>query len=436
MARLKKLSEEAQKLKEIIDKNNPNTVIKSTAKKQKEKREYTKAVNAMEGTTYKRCIDYEDDCDGTLATYTPAEYQQIRQEIESNMPNEIKKHNERIQQAYINQQFVERRCKVDNPHRYWRFENKQGEEITMDLHVWQVYNGVLAKGGTEEQAEEARQYKNKYLLPSLKYLAEVKRVYRVELGLTATSTPAYDHALLIIDWFGKFNTIEDVRKKLKVNFDLVVKTETLRQIYRENKDAIERAKSNYVLAHKDFKIATDSGRLEVLNDLLTDLQLKYQNNPSDDTLIDRMVKLLEQARKECKGEQIKLTVDGKIDINASIQGSEQIMSAMRGLNINSLVIGLTAAKAGLNPTVLIGQLASSWYKDISGFNGNVVGTESFMLPSALIRQYDWGVLEEKSREFINDMSSIEEALVIEDVTEKKKIEGKRSDILGLINKYK
>ena len=105
-----------------------------------------------------------------------------------------------------------------------------------------------------------------------------------------------------------------------------------------------------------------------------------------------------------------MTVDGKIDINATIQAETNVMSVMKQMSINALVVGLTAAKAGLNPAVLIAQLANSWYSQFNGFNGNVMDGVQVQLPSALIKQYDWGAMEKQSKQFVNDFTPIAEII--------------------------
>ena len=74
-----------------------------------------------------------------------------------------------------------------------------------------------------------------------------------------------------------------------------------------------------------------------------------------------------------------MTVDGRIDINATLHAETNVMAVMKQMSINALVVGLTAAKVGLNPTVLISQLASSWYAKFNGFNGNLMDGEQVQL---------------------------------------------------------
>ena len=86
--------------------------------------------------------------------------------------------------------------------------------------------------------------------------------------------------------------------------------------------------------------------------------------------------IIEQIRKEVKGEEIKLTVDGRIDINATIQANQTLHEFLQKLPINMIVIGLTAAKQGLNPASLIASLGNSYYSKFNGFAGAVTVQKS------------------------------------------------------------
>lgn len=434
---MRKTKKNKDEVRESLQRNDPKRIARQEVRTAKEKKQLKETIRKVKDDGwYVRVIDPKDSCDDILPIYTDEEYDVIIKEITGSMNAELRKAKEEVRKAWVNYQFVYKRAMEDNPKRYYIFENEEGEEQTVDLHVWRLRETIHKKGGTKEQADYAISFKNKFILPSIRMVNIAKTVYKMRLGLgTLNSSPAYDNILEIIELFGKFYTIEDVKKYMKDKLDVKIASNVLKTIYRENKEAIEKRRADYVLRNKDFRIGTDTGRLEILNDMLMDYQLRYQKDPRNESLSKRILDILEQARKECKGDQIKLTVDGQIDINASINGPIQVMQTMRKLNINALVVGLTAAKAGLNPTVLISQLASSWYKDVSGFNGNVVGNEKVLSPAALIQQYDWNELRDKSREFTESFTPIE---VINECSEEERVEAtdNRKKISDLINRYK
>lgn len=239
-----------------------------------------------------------------------------------------------------------------------------------------------------------------------------------------------DYTAPIMEMFGKFYTITDVAKVMAKEYRIKVPEAELKKFYVDNRDLITRRRAEYVLQNKDFRVATETGRLEVLNQMLIDIEIK--NRAAGGTNVDYcnlIIKILEQARKEVKGDELKMTVDGRIDINATLQAEVNVMQTMRMLSINSLVIGLTAAKAGLDPAVLIGQLTHSWYAKFNGFSGNIMDGESVQLPSMLIKQYDWEQLEHKTKQFVSEFTPIDAIIDESDANRQAQAETRKKDIL-------
>jgi hypothetical protein len=108
--------------------------------------------------------------------------------------------------------------------------------------------------------------------------------------------------------------------------------------------------------------------------------------------------IIEQVRKEVKGDEIRLTVDGKIDITASIQANRTIQDFNQKLPINMFIISLVAAKKGINPMNLMAQLGNSFYSNYNGFNKLAGDDEEMKLPSHFINSYDWNEIENIHKE--------------------------------------
>ena len=145
---------------------------------------------------------------------------------------------------------------------------------------------------------------------------------------------------------------------------------------------------------------------------------------------------LEQGRNDDQQNESRMSRDGGIDINATLLGESNVTELMHKLSINSLVIGLTAATAGLNPARLIGQLASSWYSRMNGFNGNVLDETSVTLPSALIKQYNWDDIKSKSQDFVKEFIPIAEIVDEPDEDSAVQAEARRKDILMRLRSLK
>lgn len=65
-----------------------------------------------------------------------------------------------------------------------------------------------------------------------------------------------------------------VAKVMAKEYKIKVPEEELKKFYVENRDLITRRRAEYVLQNKDFRIATETGRLEVLNQMLVEVEIK------------------------------------------------------------------------------------------------------------------------------------------------------------------
>lgn len=327
-----------------------------------------------------------------------------------------------LQEKYVNYMVAQER--FDNcEDRNFVFVSKTGDTHTIDLANVNVKGMVLSRNGTEEQAKDAVEIRKELVYPIQMQLGIYKKIYYKAFGKEGgnnTLTP--DVADKIIDLAGRMHNEKDIAKILEEEDRVLISNVAIRRFLIDNKAKIEENKTKFVLSSGTYRVATEAGRLEILNDLLTDLNLRYKDaqvkrNVSNILLYSREIRnVLEQARKEVKGEEVKLTVDGRIDITATIHGHENIGRTMRALPINAIVIGIVAAKSGLAPEVLIAQLASTYYKDFNGFNKNILGREQIMLPGDLIRNYDWNEIKERNKRFLNEMKPIEiqEATILEE----------------------
>jgi len=288
------------------------------------------------------------------------------------------------------------------------------EEKTINIDFQQTVNvGAVVKtyGGDITAVRSANAKRLQYLQLDRAYQRAVLELNKAMGVRSRKPRNIVDYTGTIMELFGKFYTVTDVSKVMAKEYKIKVPEEELKKFYVENRDLITRRRAEYVLQNKDFRIATETGRLEVLNQMLVEVEIK--NRAAGGSNVDYcnlILRIIEQARKEVKGNEIKMTVDGRIDINATLHAETNVMTVMKQMSINALVVGLTAAKVGLNPTVLISQLASSWYAKFNGFNGNLMDGEQVQLPSALIKQYDWDQIERSSKEFVQEFTPITEII--------------------------
>jgi len=243
----------------------------------------------------------------------------------------------------------------------------------------------------------------------------------------------------IIDMFAKYVSFEEVKKNLE-DLGYMVAIVDVHKFFLNNKDIIEKKRTDFLRSARDHYLATDAGRMETLAILHTRFMNLFnqaysatnQNKPELRALSQEIRAIIEQARKEIKGEEIKLTVDGKIDINASLQAAATIQDISKKLPINIIPIYLVAVKQGINPNNILASLVGSFYRDFNGFNRmNSRGVAPTTMD--LIRNYDWNEIRQYQE---NKKEKVEEVVDYEEIPfiEAEKIKSKRERLLEMINR--
>lgn len=351
----------------------------------------------------------------------PAISQKDFVEIIEQAPEVIQTASSELKNAFVALEMAERALS-ESSYRFFVFEGKDGEEITADLKSYSAKGFILRHGGKESDVKKAQRHKEMYVIPLIEEIKRRKEafndIYRKEM--LSSVTP--EIMTYIVKLFGEMNGVEDVQKTLKQEKKINLTQKELLSIFARKKAEIESKRAVFLASSNQYKVATEAGRLQIINSIIIDLQGRYhkylEEGLEDKALIfEREIRnMLEQARKEVKGNELKLTVDGKIDITATLHGQENVSRVFRTLPVNSIIIGLVAAKSGLDPTVLVHQLATSYYKDFNGFNKMILGREKIMLPGDLIRAANWDELEQQNQKFLDEMSpyEVQEATYLDD----------------------
>lgn len=351
----------------------------------------------------------------------PAISQKDFVEIIEQAPEVIQTASSELKNAFVALETAERALS-ESSYRFFVFEGKDGEEITADLKSYSAKGFILRHGGKESDVKKAQRHKEMYVMPLIEEIKRCKEafndIYRKEM--LSSVTP--EIMSYIVKLFGEMNGVDDVQKILKEEKKIKLTQKELQAIFAKKKAEIESKRVVFLASSNQYKVATEAGRLQIINTIIIDLQHRYQKYLAEEKeekalIFEREIRnMLEQARKEVKGNELKLTVDGKIDIVATLHGQENVSRVFRTLPINSIIIGLVAAKSGLDPTVLVHQLATSYYKDFNGFNKTILGREKIMLPGDLIRAANWEELEKQNQKFLDEMMpyEVQEATYIDD----------------------
>mgnify|MGYP001104702521 FL=1 len=351
----------------------------------------------------------------------PAISQKDFVEIIEQAPEVIQTASSELKNAFVALEMAEKALS-ESSYRFFVFEGKDGEEITADLKSYSAKGFILRHGGKESDVKKAQRHKEMYVMPLIEEIKRCKEafndIYRKEM--LSSVTP--EIMTYIVKLFGEMNGVDDVQKILKEEKKIKLTQKELQAIFAKKKAEIESKRAVFLASSNQYKVATEAGRLQIINTIIIDLQHRYQKYLAEEKeekalIFEREIRnMLEQARKEVKGNELKLTVDGKIDIVATLHGQENVSRVFRTLPINSIIIGLVAAKSGLDPTVLVHQLATSYYKDFNGFNKTILGREKIMLPGDLIRAANWDELEKQNQKFLDEMTpyEVQEATYIDD----------------------
>lgn len=342
----------------------------------------------------------------------PAISQKDFVEIIEQAPEVIQTASSELKNAFVALEMAERALS-ESSYRFFVFEGKDGEEITADLKSYSAKGFILRHGGKESDVKKAQRHKEMYVMPLIEEIKRCKEVFNDIYRKEMLSSVTPEIMTYIVKLFGEMNGVEDVQKILKQEKKINLTQKELLSIFARKKAEIESKRAVFLASSNQYKVATEAGRLQIINSIIIDLQGRYhkylEEGLEDKALIfEREIRnMLEQARKEVKGNELKLTVDGKIDIVATLHGQENVSRVFRTLPINSIIIGLVAAKSGLDPTVLVHQLATSYYKDFNGFNKTILGREKIMLPGDLIRAANWEELEKQNQKFLDEMTPYE-----------------------------
>lgn len=351
----------------------------------------------------------------------PAISQKDFVEIIEQAPEVIQTASSELKNAFVALETAERALS-ESSYRFFVFEGKDGEEITADLKSYSAKGFILRHGGKESDVKKAQRHKEMYVMPLIEEIKRCKEVFNDIYRKEMLSSVTPEIMSYIVKLFGEMNGVDDVQKILKEEKKIKLTQKELQAIFAKKKAEIESKRAVFLASSNQYKVATEAGRLQIINSIIIDLQGRYhkylEEGLEDKALIfEREIRnMLEQARKEVKGNELKLTVDGKIDITATLHGQENVSRVFRTLPINSIIIGLVAAKSGLDPTVLVHQLATSYYKDFNGFNKMILGREKIMLPGDLIRAANWDELEQQNQKFLDEMSpyEVQEATYLDD----------------------
>lgn len=313
------------------------------------------------------------------------------------IPDELKNAPKDIQEEYINWHKIGE--ELDNhPERYYEIPDKHGDSIKVDCKgVWAMNVKRIKKLGVYTKDYE------KEIKRRSKILAEIKlrkghcaARYNGYLNTNKIGKNVLDFRKGdILEAFGEYKSITQTLKLIK-EWGFNIDKQKLTDFYYANLDEIQDRRVRFQSKENDYYLATATGRIEGLTHLYNKL-LELFENTNNVRYASEIRSIIEQVRKEVKGDEIRFTADLKIDITATVQANKTVQELNQRIPINMFIISLVASKKGIEPSSIMSQLGNSFYADYNGFNP-IQEEEQMKLPSHLINSYDWNEIEKMHRE--------------------------------------
>lgn len=307
------------------------------------------------------------------------------------------------------------------PERTFVFKAKNQVRLPYpNLKMYCKNNNIKGAELTTVMAADAKLRKLQGTLSSLKQKSRIAP----ELSAGALRNPNYvlqQYESYILELYGRFLNPRQVHRKLveeKINLNYT----TVSHFFQVHKEKIREIRNRSKEEIDDLSVGIKRGRLEVLDFLLGDLRELYDNQTDYQKLqFSKEIRgIVDQARKEVEGDELKLTINGRIDINATIEGSMREDTILQDLTIIQIVISRVCARTGIPYMKLATRLSNSFYSKFNGFKKNTNLKEDPIYPSA----FNYDIFEMKPR--IDELYRVEDAsysVVEEALTEEKEQAG-------------
>jgi hypothetical protein len=249
------------------------------------------------------------------------------------------------------------------------------------------------------------------------------------------------HNTELLELFGKYYSCEDVHRVMVEDWKMLGTTlSTVRKFYLNYKKEIGAIRALYDEDYSDVSLHSKRYRLGEFSYLYRDRKRMYElGHKLDDS--KEMRAILDQAKKEVDGEALKLTIEGNIDIQATISVEQQV-KMISGLTLNQLIVSRVAGRLGINPMFMMSRLSNSIYSRFNGFQKNdSLMTDQPEYPSTLV--YDFDKIKNQQEQLnvgfkestvvvsaIEQVTGVKEAILQKIAEKRKKLEETSKEIEG------
>lgn len=297
-----------------------------------------------------------------------------------------------------------------HPERMQQVENEEGDSITFDCAAPKNILSRRINKYKISDIEKERLYKIWDKVKKL--ICEKQKLsvqYKAELNRHSGSIVIETQSERLIELFGNFESYQSIKNKLKRE-GLIITIEQLKNIERKYKAQIE------VLKHENANNFLKSGvgskeyRRKVLDEMHYYYFTKWRMDGKQ-TDANMCLSIQRTVKDEEKDNNIHITLDGHIKIDAAINCHKTLEQLSGILLMQQITVNSAAFKLGKRPDKLLLALNNSHAARYAGFSKNQVPIKqepTFSFLSQSVRSMDWQAIEKKH-------SIIEDAKIVEDL---------------------
>jgi hypothetical protein len=325
--------------------------------------------------------------------------------------------------------------------RYWECPNGKKVDLFGSQHF--IKRDMLKNGCQQKSVDKAFEISGKFKKIAGRLISMKRRFNSIDGNSYRTSPVLEERYSEILDLFGKYYTETEVHRIISTEWEY--KNLTFNEVKKfaiQNRDKIAELRRQQEEEYSDISIHSKRSQLGKLNYLLQDRMQHYEKKPTIEN--SREIRaIIMDAVKIVNGNQIKLDISGKIDIEATLTVSmEYQQTVLKQMTIQQLVLSRVAAKLNVNPIMLMSRLAHSWYSKFNGFNKNddLINSKP-LYPSAINYDFsDLGVKFEKQEGFddrMKELPIIKDIEVVEDISARilKLIKEKKQTVDSIKDKH-
>ncbi len=244
----------------------------------------------------------------------------------------------------------------------------------------------------------------------------------------------------ILELFGRMFSPQEVQKYIVEELEINTNMVSVLAFRKHHLDAITMKIEQFKKDFSDIRLSNKKGRLEELVWLYHRAKSILEATGRDSDR-DFMLKVLEQVRKECEGDKIR--IDGNFDIKMeatiNLHAKKDVLST---INLNQIIIGRVASRMNVPASKLIKNMMDSYYNQFNGIisaeHEETLDAEYEVMNYPTAEAYDFSLIKRKNKA-LTDKEKEEDATLKESIQKNLKLaqqQGFKEILLGKIAERK